>query len=381
MPDVINRVRTRRVHVNHRGGWVFVQLLTREGHCGIGELSHSGDDLLACRLVEAAAPMLLGQEPPHLSDAVAEEARQVPPLLERLRMYLATSRAGQTALSAIEQALLDLEGQRRGVPVWRLLGERQRERVPLYANINRATVDRSPEGFAANARAAVREGFRAVKLAPFDDLPRGAAATPEGQARIERGIARVRAVREAIGPAVELLIDCHSRLDEQSALGVARALEDVRLSWFEEPVPWHLEDGAVLARLRRATGLRIATGESIFGLEPFRRLARAGAADVWMPDVKHAGGIRACVEIGRLAHEHGIELSPHNPSGPVACAASLHAATVMPAFTVLEYAWGEVPWRGQLVSPPEEVRDGCLAVPEAPGLGVALNEQMLEEHG
>lgn len=380
MRDVIERVRTRRVHVNHRGNWVFVQLLTREGRCGIGELSHSGDDLLACRLVEAATPLFLGHELPNLSDSDAREPAQASGLLERLRMHLAASRTGQTVLSALEQALLDLEGQRRGLPVWRLLGRSLRERVPLYANINRATMDRSPEGFAANARAAVAEGFRVVKLAPFDDLPRGAAATPEGQARIALGLARVRAVREAIGPAVELLIDCHSRLDEQSALQVARALEDVGLSWFEEPVPWHLEDGAVLARLRRATGLRIATGESIFGLEPFRRLARAGAADVWMPDVKHAGGIRACVEVGCLAHEHGLELSPHNPSGPVACTASLHVAAVLPAFTVLEYAWGEVPWRGQLVSPAEEVRDGCLAVPQTPGLGVVLNEQVLEEH-
>jgi len=376
--DVIERVRTRRVRVNHRGDWVFVQLLTRDGRCGIGELSHSGDDVLACRLVQDVAPFLVGYDPLRTSDVRAEAPGTS--LLDRLRARLAADRAGQTVLSALEQALLDLEGQVRGVPVWRLLGTRLRRRVPLYANINRATVDRSPEGFAANARAAVQEGFRAVKLAPFDDLPRGAAATPEGRAKIALGIERVRAVREAIGPAVELLVDCHARLDEQRAVQVARALEDVRLYWYEEPVSWRLEDGAVLARLRRATGLPIATGESIFGPEPFARLAKQAAADIFMPDVKHAGGLRMCVEIGRIAHEHGLALSPHNPSGPVACAASLHIAAVLPAFTILEYAWGEVPWRGRLVSPAEEVRDGSLAVPDMPGLGITLNEQVLEEH-
>jgi galactonate dehydratase len=318
-------------------------------------------------LESTARPVLLAHEP---TAALAE-------LWDRLAATLPATRPGQTVLSGIEQALLDLEGKARGLPVWQLLGQRVRARVPLYANINRATTDRSPEGFATSARAALAQGLRAIKLAPFDDLRPGSTAQLDGQAQIALGIERVRAVRQAIGPAAALLVDCHSRLDEPSALHVARALEDVDLYWFEEPVSWRLEGGAALARVRQACGLRIATGESIFGTDTYRRLAAQAAADVFMPDVKHVGGIHACVAVGGIAAEHGLEASPHNPSGPVACAASLHAAAVMPACTLLEFAWGEVPWRSQLVRPAEAVDAGSLPVPESPGLGVELHTGLL----
>src|SRR5262249_17338381 len=154
-----------------------------------------------------------------------------------------------TALSAIEQALWDLSGKALEVPSSSLLGGRVRDTLPVYANVNRATNPRTPAGFAAAARAAVRDGFRAVKAAPFDGcLPPGAPRAAIGAA-VESGIAAIAAMREAVGPDVELMVDCHSFFDVPLAERVAKRLEPQHLAWYEEPVaPEKIEETREIRR-------------------------------------------------------------------------------------------------------------------------------------
>lgn len=363
----ITGIDVHAVRVNHRGDWVFVVLRTDDGLTGLGEASHGGDARTPALLLERCFPVLRGQDP-----------RQPRPLIAAL-WPLAVDHATATALSACEQALWDLAGKAAGVPVSHLLGTPRSRPLPLYANINRATVDRSPAGFVATATAAAGEGFAAVKLAPFDGMPPGSAATPAGAALVDHGLACVTAVRQALASDVEVLVDCHSHFDVPTALRVAGRFRELGVIWFEEPVP--TPDLAALRQVRAAvTDLALIGGEALFGPESFRPYFEAGVWDVAMPDVKHCGGLEALLAIAALAGERGVTTAPHNPSGPVATAASAQAMLVLPHPGRLEYAWGEVPWRASLVCPTERIADGHLQVSDAPGLGVALDPTVLQQH-
>lgn len=358
------------VHVNHRGDWLFVVLRTDSGLTGLGEASHAGpnaDARMPALLLERCFPVL------HERDA-----QQPAPLIADL-WPLAVDRAGATAVSGCEQALWDLAGKAAGVPASRLLGAAHPRPLPLYANINRATIERSPGGFATTAGAAAAEGFDAVKLAPFDGMAPGAAGTPGGAALVAHGLACVAAVRQELPPDVEVLVDCHSRFDVATAIGVAQRLRDLGVTWFEEPVP--TRDLAALRQVRAAVpDLRLIGGEALFGPEGFRPYLEAKLWDVVMPDVKHCGGITALLAIAHLAGESGVLVSPHNPSGPVATAAGAQALLLLPAAGRLEYAWGEAPWRAALVHPPERVQNGHLLPNAGPGLGVELDPVLLQRH-
>jgi galactonate dehydratase len=185
-------------------------------------------------------------------------------------------------------------------------------------------------------------------------------------------------MRQAVGASVAIKIDCHSFFDVDLAVEVARRLEPQRLSWYEEPVPpQQVEDTRAI---RDAITQPMAGGEFLFGMQGFAPLISNQAVDVVMPDVKHCGGLQEARHIAALADLHDVAVSPHNPSGPVATAASVQLCAGMPNFDILEYQWGEVSWRGELVDPPERFEAGQIALTDRPGLGVELNDALVREH-
>lgn len=355
-----------RVHVNHRGGWLFIEVHTDAGLTGTGEASHSGNDALCAAALRQMAESFVGEDPRRIEAHWLRWSRQISGLVQG------------TALSALEQALWDILGQSLGAPVYQLLGGAVRERIPLYANINRGAQDRSPELFAGRARGAVAEGFRAVKLAPFDEVHHTRMDGRTLRRAAEPGLARVAAVREAVGPEVEVLVDCHSRFDPATAVQVAAELESLGVFWFEEAVSRHPVE--LLREVRSAVNLPIAAGEEFFGRSEFYDLLASHACDYVMPDVKHCGGIAELRRIAALAETLGITVTPHNPAGPVSTAASVHLCAVIPNFFRLEYQWGEVDWRADLLEPAERIIDGTMALPEQPGLGIRLNPRVLAAH-
>jgi galactonate dehydratase len=363
-----------RVAVNRRGDWLFVRLTTDEGLSGLGEASHGGfgprrDAIVATILEEQCRPLLLGADPRAPLAALAP--------LQALKSGQGLVHA--TALSACEQALWDLAGQAAGVSVSRLFGGPFRERVPLYANINRATDERTPEGFARHAAAAMAEGFQAVKLAPFDGMDRRRLRDPDQRARLHHGLACIAAVRDAIGTGVDCYVDCHSNFDLPIALEVAAELRRLGVWWFEEPVP--TDDLDALRALRPLVpDLELIGGEHLYEVAGFWPYLAAGVWNRIMPDVKHCGGIAAGVTIGRLAESRGVAVNPHSPSGPVSLVASAHIAAVLPQPRLLEYAWGEVPWRDTLITPHERIEAGALILPSAPGLGITLDDAIAASH-
>jgi len=358
------------VKVNVRGNWVFVRLRTDKGLTGLGEASHGmgTDDSMRAALAECFE-YVRGQSP---FDVEAY----------RTRGWEFAARGGRraaTAFSAIEQALWDLTGKALDVPVYDLLGGKLRDDLEVYANVNRATNDaRTPEAFAANARLAVAAGFRAVKSAPFDGFPNLKAPETEIRKAADLGIACLEAIRRAVGPEVKVLVDCHSRFSRELAIDIARRLEPVNLYWYEEPVaPAQLEDNAAIHKAIRQP---VSGGESLLGVAGFAPLIDSGAFGFIMPDVKHCGGILEGRRIAARAEAARVAVSPHNPSGPVATAASVQLCAGMPNFAILEHAWGEVPWSKDLVTPPEQFPGGRLRVPGRPGLGIELNDKVVTAH-
>jgi galactonate dehydratase len=287
-------------------------------------------------------------------------------------------RVGATAISAVDQALWDIAGKALDVPVWRLLGGKRRDKVRLYANLNRGTKDRSAQGFADAASRAVDAGFSAVKATPFDEVHwrRMDRAGLERDADI--GVERLVQTRRAIGDEIELLVDCHQRFDLALAMKVAAKTLPLNLYWFEEPVP--REKVEAMRHITLHSGHTTAGGEALFGREQFWDYIAEGAVHVIMPDVKHAGGITECRRIAALAEVKQISVAPHSPAGPVSMMAGVHLAATISNFTVLEYAFGEVDWRSQLTRPAEAIQNGYIKVPDAPGLGIELDEAMLAAH-
>jgi galactonate dehydratase len=357
------------VKVNQRGDWVFVRLRTDRGVTGIGEASQGGTDEAIKQALGEFFELVKNRSP-----------FEIEAYRHRGREKAKTGVVYATAFSAIEQAMLDIIGRALGVPVHQLLGGgKRRDELAVYANINRATNDdRSPEGFAKNAQAAVRDGFRAIKAAVFDDFPPLTAPSDELQKFKELGIARAEAIRQAIGPDIDFGVDVHRHFNVPLAIEVAQRFEPLNLSSYEEPVsPANLNETEEIHDAIRQT---MSGGESLFGVEGFSPLCRNQALDVIMPDVKWCGGVKEAGKIAQLAKADDVWVSPHNPSGPVGTAVNAALCSRISKFLILEYAWGEVPWRYELITPQEHFVNGKLPVSDRPGFGIELNDEVVKAH-
>lgn len=349
--------------VSDRTEWRVVRLDAGDGLFGLGECSDSGGSL-------DSTIAALGPIASHLGEfnATTANANEVAEWAGTALASVPPTRFGRTVLGGVEQALCDLAARARDLPVWRWLGGEGGEgavaapSVPCYANINRTPGGRSPGDVARAAKAAASRGFSAIKCAPFD--------VPDGRVPLTTtGLARVAAAREAIGDEVDLMVDCHHRLDIRQLERILPALHDLRVSWLEDAVD--LEDIPRLRYLRGLTDITIAGGELAHDAASLLPAVEANLVDVIMPDVKHAGGLtRAHALASRLP---GTKMAPHNPSGPVATVASAHLFRTLPHATVLEVATDEVEWRASVLCPRERIEHGRLTTPSGPGLAIDLD--------
>jgi galactonate dehydratase len=364
------------VRATERTVWLIIRLRTDAGITGLGEASDAFG--FANTTKEDAGRMeaelrgffgLIAGKSPLDIGAYRQKGE---------RMAATGGLISATAYSAIEQALWDLAGKSLDVPTCTMFGGRVRDTLQVYANVNRAAKPRMPTGFAAAANAAVRDGFRAVKAAPFDGFPPPGSPADAIEAAVENGIACVAAMRNAIGPDIELMVDCHSFFDVPLAEQVAHRLEPYQLAWYEEPVPpERIED---TREIRRRIRQPMAGGEILYGVAGFAPLSRSQTVHVIMPDVKHCGGLLELTRIAAVAENDGVTVAPHNPSGPVSTAASIHVCAVLRNFRLLEFQWGEVAWRHDVLNPPERFENGAIRVSERPGFGVELNEKVVRAH-
>ena len=359
--DWVARLQAHVVEVTPKTRWIFVQVTTASGLVGSGEGSLNNQEAAVLDALRARSAALFAL--PHAAPAAWPRPRGL---------------AEAAAVSALDQALWDIAAQREGQSVAAALGGKRRSSVPLYANVNRRTLDRSPSGFAASARDALAAGFEAVKIAPFDEVVPGAARV---QGSLGPGLARIAAVREAIGPARDLMVDCHWRLDEPEAETVIREGQALALHWVECPLPETEANLPALRRLRtlaNASGIRLAGCETAVGEEGFAPFLDAQAYDAMMPDAKYVGGLAEMLRIAGTFAASGVAFSPHNPTGPVCHAASLQVCAAAGTLDRLEVQFDETPLFDELVDSalPRAAR-GASALPGGPGLGVRLSPGVL----
>lgn len=342
--------------------WTLFRLTAEDGSTGLGDATHNArEPRLAAAVGRSLFEDALKGRDPFQVEALRQAALPLAAKAER-----AAFRPTVAAFAALEQALYDLQGKTLDVPCYQLFGGKLRDEVRNYANINRMTRgdERTPEGFGRNARRAVDAGFDAFKLACFDHIPRGLAGA-ELEREIVRGIDMAAAVREAIGPDRDLLIDGHSRFDREKSIEVARRLEPLGLYWFEEATPG-IEN---LAALNRAAPMPTAGGESLFGVHAFLPYIQGDAVDIVMPDVKFCGGMLELKKISAMAEAAGMSCAPHGPASPIGNMAAAHVCASMPNFSILEYAYGETDWRHACTEPTEPINNGRLTVLDRPGIG------------
>jgi len=367
-PPALKIVGTRTIVVG--APWrelTFVELITDVGLVGVGEVRmvNKTSTLVAC-LEELAPRYVIGSDPFDV---------------ERLAWNILRADYGrpeeitQSALAAFEVACWDLMGQALGVPIWKLLGGRMRDRVPAYAN-GWYQADRDPKAIGRLARKVVERGYRALKLDPFGSASAEIAA-PARRVAVEI----LAAVREAVGRDVQIMVEMHGRFTPSTAAKVAKLLEPYEPEWIEEPVP--CENPKAMARVRAATNLPIATGERAHTPEDIRPFIEDGLMDIVQVDLTHFGGLLALKRLAGWADAYSLLMAPHNVCGPVGTMANLHFAVSTPNYKVLEHFNDFAdPWVQDLVDHPPRVdeADGCFAVPERPGLGLRLNHEACASH-
>ena len=329
----------------------LVKVHTDDGRCGIGSVySHPGLVELVVR--HQLAPLLRGDDPTDVESLWWK--------MYRLTRWYGRKGAAMSAIGAIDTACWDLLGQARGLPVWKLLGG-ERPQCPAYAS---ALLWKTPEALGEEAGGLIARGFRRVKmrLGRGDDYDRPA----------------VLAVRRAIGSQCDVMCDGSMRYTLPAARALGEFLAEQRVFWFEEPFePEALDD---YAALRGTIGVPLAAGENEFGVQGFRELLRTGAVDIVQADASRCGGISEVKKSADLALAAGARLAPHTWSDAVAVLANAQVVAAMPNGVTVEVDQTGNPFIEQLLAEPLRIVDGQLQLSQAPGLGVTLNDDVVQRY-
>ncbi len=346
-----------------RCNWVFVKIGTDQGLSGVGEGTTEMNEPTVAAAINNMSRYLVGKDPFQVEYHTH---------ILRRESYWRNGVILRSALAAVEAALLDIKGKALGVPVYELLGGKYRDRIKCYANgwFSGANL---PEEFAVKAVATAKLGFQALKFDPF-----AKAYLSMSPAEQDLAVARVAAVREAVGPRVDILIEVHGRLDVPTAVAMGQRLAPFRPLFYEEPVlPENLRS---LAEVKRSIPLAIASGERFYDVERFQEALRLGGVDYLQPDVIHVGGMLETKRVCSLALMEDRPVSAHNPNGPICNAMTLQIAASTPNFVMLETMLTDVPWRKDVAFEDLEIIDGEMRIPEKPGLGLELNEAEAAKH-
>lgn len=346
-----------------RTNWVFVKVYTDSGIDGVGEATLEYKEKALLGAVEHIKEYLVGKNPlnieRHYHDIYRDAYWRGGPVL-------------MSALSAVETALWDILGKYLGVPVYQLLGGRANDKVRIYVNGWFAGA-KTPEEFGAKAAEAVKRGVTAMKWDPF-----GKNYMNISNAELSTALERVDAVRRAVGDKIDLLIEGHGRFDVPTGIKIAKELEQFKPMFFEEPVP--PDNLEALKAVRDKSPVAISAGERLYGRRDYRNLFEMRAADYIQPDISHAGGIMELKKIASVAETYYIPFAPHNPSGPVANAATLQLAACCPNFSILEIMYSDVDWRKDVTNEALEYKDGYITIPDKPGLGIEIDEEECLKH-
>jgi galactonate dehydratase len=355
--------------------WIFVKVVTDQpGLFGWGEATLEWHTRAVVGAIEDLAQLLVGEDPTRI-----EHLWQ---MMYRQHFWHGNGIVRGTAISGIDIALWDILGKVHGVPVHRLWGGPVRDFVRLYSHLGGGRMedfyDTDPadaKRFGELAQAAVADGFTAFKsMAVPETMPL------DGNRPLRYAEACVRAMREAVGEDIDIMVDCHARPSPRMGLQFAKVLEPYNLYWLEEPCWPESVDG--LADIQRAVKTPIATGERLVSQYAFRDVLEKRAASVLQPDITHCGGLTEARRIAAMAEAYRVAIAPHNPQGPVSTAASLEFGFATPGYVICETVHNDVPWRQDVV------REGFTVEPKGrivrpgtrPGLGIEIDESEVRKH-
>lgn len=346
-----------------RTNFVFVKVYTDEGINGCGEATLEYKEKALLGAVEHIKDYLVGQNPLDIERHWHTIYRDA---------YWRGGAVLMSALSAVEMALWDILGKRLQVPVYQLLGGKVRGKVRVYVNGWFAGA-KTPQEFGEKAKIAVQRGITAMKWDPF-----GKAYLEISNKDLNTAVECVGAVREAVGDEVDLLIEGHGRFNIPTGIKIAKELEQFKPMLFEEPVPPDNLDA--LKAVKEKSPVAVSAGERLYTRWDYKRMFDLMAADYIQPDVSHAGGILELKKIAAEAECRYIPFAPHNPSGPVANAATLQLAACCPNFSILEIMYSDVTYRKDITNEELDYQDGYISIPDKPGLGIEINEEACLQH-
>ena len=341
--------------------WLIVKVHCEDGTVGVGEGGVHGWQRPTETMVQTFAPYLVGQDPSRI-----EHHYQY---LYRSSHFMGS--VVQGALSAIDIALWDIKGKRLGVPIYELMGGLTRHKVRCYMHVNGDTA----EDLAADAVEQVKAGFSAVRFAAFGAnfwLHRTYSEWADD------AVERVGAVREAVGPAIDICVEIHRQMNPSESIALGRRLEQFNPFFYEDPMLPDSPD--MMGEVQRRGNLPIATGERFTSIYEFQQLLEARACAYVRPDLCLCGGLSGCKKVATMAEAQHVKVIPHNPLSPISTAACVQLDACIPNFALQEYTGESEPPKSDLLVDPIKLEEGFLIVPDGPGLGVELNESALAAH-
>ncbi len=346
-----------------RTNWVFVKVCTDEGIDGVGEATLEYKEKALFGAIEHIKEYLVGKNPLNIEQHWHNIYRDA---------YWRGGAVLMSALSAVETALWDILGKSLGVPVYQLMGGKVHDKVRIYVNGWFAGAN-TPKEFGEKAKEAVKKGVTAMKWDPF-----GKNYMEISNKDLNNALECISEVRSAVGDDVDLLIEGHGRFNIPTGIMIAKELEQFHPMFFEEPVPPDNLDA--IKAVKDKSPVAVSAGERLYTRWDYKRMFDLMAADYIQPDISHAGGIMELKKIAAEAECRYIPFAPHNPSGPVANAATLQLAASCPNFCILEIMYSDVVYRKDVTNENLEYRDGYMKIPDKPGLGIELNEEECLKH-
>jgi galactonate dehydratase len=357
--------------------WTLLKIYTDTGHTGVGEATNWPGSPIIEAAAKHVGERIIGLDPMRIDFIWTKLYRDL--------NWIGPYGASLCAISAVDMALLDLKGKVLGVPCYELLGGAFRKEILLYANYWFTGGSFAPEDYARQARTVEKAGFTGLKFDPFahtnylygEDLSSNLSLSPEGQ---DRAYNITRAVREAVGPKFDIMIETHAMLNFKTAIKMSERLAELDIAWYEEPVGPESAETLKAIRERLDPAVSICVGERHYTRHGIRPVLEKQLCDIIMPDITRCGGPSELKRMATMAETYNVLVAPHNPNGPLSTLASAHVCATIPNFFRQEFMFTDVPWRDTVITHPIDIREGHLILSDRPGLGVDLVEEEMEAH-